>query len=103
MARRYLGAVARRGTLPGSERLHYGQLLRRFAGLALRQPRLALPMLGAAWRFRRRGWYRTPPFLPVPPREYIAWRLYTAYGSEDAVPPAADFERYLRWAARMRR
>lgn len=81
--------------------MHYGRLLRRIAGLALRRPGLLPPLLGAAWRFRRRGWYRTPPFLPLPPRAYVEWRLHTAYGSEDAVPPAADLARYLRWTRRM--
>jgi hypothetical protein len=26
------------------------------------------------------GWYRRLPFLPLPPRPYLAWRLQTAYG-----------------------
>lgn len=60
-------------------------------------------MLRAAWRFRARGWYRRPPFLPVPPADYIAWRLHTAYGDEGALPPAADLGRYLEWSARFRR
>jgi hypothetical protein len=81
--------------------LHYGRLLRRFAGLALRHPRLIPLLLAAGWRFRRRDWHRRAPFLPLPPRKYIEWRLYTAYGDEDAVPPARDFERYLRWTSRM--
>jgi hypothetical protein len=25
-------------------------------------------------------WYRRFPFLPVPPRPYLAWRFQTAYG-----------------------
>ncbi len=25
-------------------------------------------------------WYRRPPFLPIPPRDYLQWRLHTAYG-----------------------
>jgi hypothetical protein len=82
--------------------LRYASLIRRFAGLAVRNPRLVPPLLAAAWRFRARGWYRRPPFLPVPPPDYVAWRLHTAYGSEDAVPPAGDLGRYLRWAARLR-
>jgi hypothetical protein len=77
--------------------LQYGRLIRRLAGVAMRNPRLALLLLGAAWRFRRRGWYRYAPFLPLPPREYIAWRLHTAYGDEDAIPPARDLARYLAW------
>jgi hypothetical protein len=83
--------------------VRYGSILRQFAVLALRHPRLIVPLLATAWRFRSRHWYRQPPFLPLPPRDYIAWRLYTAYGSEDAVPPAADLARYLGWAAWLRR
>lgn len=83
--------------------MRYGSILRRIAGLALRQPGLAAGLLGAAWRFRARDWYRRRPFLPLPPAEYVAWRLDTAYGSTDAVPGARELERYLRWAAAMRR
>jgi hypothetical protein len=72
------------------------------AGLALRRPRLVAPLLGAAWRFRARDWYRRPPFLPLPPPKYLAWRLHTAYGDEDHTPEAGELERYLRWAAWMR-
>lgn len=25
-------------------------------------------------------WYRHAPFLPVPPSDYLRWRLQTAYG-----------------------
>lgn len=81
--------------------MQYGLLLRRLAALGMRRPRLLLPMLAAAWRFRARGWHRRYPFLPLPPRDYVAWRLYTAYGSEDAVPPAREFARYLRWSGKM--
>jgi len=49
------------------------------------------------WAFRRRGWYRLPPFLPVPSREYIRWRMYTAYGDEAALPPADDVVRFAAW------
>ena len=27
-----------------------------------------------------RDWWRRAPFLPVPPGEYVRWRLRTAYG-----------------------
>jgi hypothetical protein len=82
--------------------LRYGSIIRQFAGMALRHPRLIPPLLSAAWRFRRRDWYRHPPFLPVPPADYVAWRLHTAYGSEDVIPPAADLRRYLNWTAAIR-
>ncbi|MBX6332115.1 MAG: hypothetical protein IRY91_09740 [Gemmatimonadaceae bacterium] len=66
-------------------------------GRALRHPPLAVDLLRVAWRFRRRGWYRRPPFLPLPSRAYLRWRMYTAYGDADAVPPAEDVIRYARW------
>lgn len=83
--------------------LHYGRLVRQLAGLALRRPTLVLPLLSSAWTFRRRDWYRRPPFLPVPPPDYLEWRLHTAYGNDEATPPPAELERYVRWAARLRR
>jgi hypothetical protein len=70
--------------------------------MAVRHPALIPPLLATAWRFRRSDWFRRVPFLPVPPAEYVAWRLNTAYGSDDAVPPARDLQRYLAWTTRLR-
>jgi len=70
------------------------------AGRAVRRPSLALDLVRVAWRFRNRRWYRRFPFVPLPDREYVRWRMDTAYGSPDAIPPAADVERYVRWAVR---
>ena len=30
----------------------------------------------------------------------MRWRMHTAYGRDDAVPPADDVVRYARWATR---
>jgi hypothetical protein len=77
--------------------LQYARLLLRIGGLCLRHPG-AIPLaVSAAWRFRARRWYRRPPFLPLPPREYMAWRMETAYGSADALPSRSELVRYLRW------
>ena len=57
----------------------------------------------SAWAFRRRGWYRRPPFLPLPSTSYLRWRMDTAYGDPDAVPPVDELRRFLRWARIMRR
>lgn len=67
---------------------------------ALVSPSLARALIVVAWRFRRNRWYARPPFLPLPARDYLRWRMYTAYGDPDAVPPVADVIRYARWAAR---
>ena len=69
---------------------------------AVSSPALAADLLRIAWRFRARGWYRRPPFLPLPPREYVRWRMHTAYGDHDAVPPVEDVVRYARWVGRQR-
>ena len=72
-------------------------LLATLVGRALINPRLAIDLLATAWAFRAREWYRRPPFLPLPPRDYVRWRMYTAYGDEDAVPPAEDVIRFAEW------
>lgn len=77
-------------------------LYARMIGLAFRRPTLVPHLLGAAWAFRARGWWRRPPFLPLPPVSYLRWRMETAYGDPDARPSDDELERYLRWASAMR-
>ena len=60
-------------------------------------PRLALDLLRTAWAFRRRRWWAQAPFLPIPDRDYLRWRMYTAYADEGAVPPPEDVIRFARW------
>jgi hypothetical protein len=67
---------------------------------SLANPAIGVALVRVAWRFRRRGWYARFPFLPVPASDYVRWRMHTAYGRQDAVPPAADVIRYARWATR---
>ena len=69
---------------------------------SLRHPATGVALLRVAWRFRRRDWWRHAPFLPLPPSEYVRWRMYTAYGDEAAVPPVEDVVRYARWVGRQR-
>lgn len=63
----------------------------------LLNPRLGLDLLKTAWAFRRRGWWARRPFLPLPDRDYLRWRMYTAYADEAAVPPVEDVIRFARW------
>lgn len=79
------------------DRGSWGSLTLALALRALIRPRLALDLIAAAWAFRRRGWWASPPFLPLPDRAYLRWRMYTAYGDEDAIPPLRDVERFARW------
>ncbi len=84
---------------PGAARYRgsWGGLLLGAALRAAVNPRLAWDLLRAGWAFRRRRWWADPPFLPVPDRTYLRWRMYTAYGAEDAVPPLEDMLRFVRW------
>lgn len=59
-------------------------------GVALRQVRRTAP----------RGWYRHPPFLPVPSGDYLRFRLVTQYGRTDLRPTTGDVLNYLAWCKR---
>jgi hypothetical protein len=63
----------------------------------LLNPRLGLDLLRTAWAFRRRRWWARPPYLPLPDKAYLQWRMYTAYADENAVPPLEDVVRFARW------
>jgi hypothetical protein len=84
-----------------AERTPYGgswlRLTVALVGRALVSPRLAVDLLRTAWAFRRRGWWGRVPFLPFPDGPYLRWRMYTAYGHDDAVPPVEDVVRFARW------
>ncbi len=88
-------SAAPAASAPGSP--SWRRLMLALAGRAVINPRLALDLLRTAWAFRRREWWRTPPFLPVPDRTYLRWRMYTAYGDEGAVPPIEDVIAFARW------
>ncbi len=59
----------------------------------------------ALWRSALRQWHRTTPagwwhrrpFLPVPPAEYLRFRLVTQYGDASRPVAAADVLNYLAW------
>ncbi len=85
---------------PAPDPRFQGSWLALLGGLTMRaiiSPRLAVDLLRTGWAFRRRGWWGRAPFLPVPDRTYLRWRMYTAYGDEGAVPPRDDVIRFARW------
>ena len=75
-------------------------LATRLALRCIARPSLALDLVRVAWRFRSRDWYQRPPFLPLPDRTYMAWRMHTAFGDHHAIPSPDDVARYVRWASR---
>lgn len=79
------------------DRQSWAGLILALALRALVNPRLAIDLLRTGWAFRRREWWRKAPFVPIPDRAYLRWRMYTAYGDENAVPPVEDVVRFARW------
>ena len=73
------------------------RLILTLIGQSILHPTLAVDLLRVAWRFRSRRWFRRFPFLPLPARDYVRWRMVTAYGDPAAIPPAEDVIRYARW------
>jgi hypothetical protein len=59
--------------------------------VALRQWRRTVPS----------RWWRHRPFLPVPSRAYLEFRLVTQYGSNTHPPSPADVLNYLAWCRQM--
>lgn len=55
---------------------------------ALRQARVLVP----------RGWWRRAPFLPLPDRDWLAFRLTTAYGDPGARVAVDDLLTWLAWS-----
>src|SRR5207247_2024126 len=78
-------------------RASWSALYVRLALKALVRPRLAVDLVRLAWSFRARDWWRRPPFLPLPPRDYMQWRMFTAYGDEHGVQPVEDVVNFGRW------
>ena len=48
------------------------------------------------------GWWRRPPFLPLPDRDWLAFRLTTAYGAPDSPLVPEDLLTWLEWSATVR-
>jgi len=63
----------------------------------LRRPGLWPAALRAARRTATPGWWRRPPFLPVPSGPYLRFRLVTQYGETDRQPDPVDVLNYLAW------
>lgn len=61
------------------------------------RPRL-WPTAARQWRRTLpEGWWRRAPYLPVPDRDYVRFRLTTHQGGSDGPVRAADVVHYLQW------
>lgn len=68
----------------------------------VRHPALWPTALSQVWRLAGKGWWRRPPFLPLPDRAYLRFRVHTAYGV-DRDPDPADIVTWLQWCRAWRR
>jgi hypothetical protein len=66
----------------------------------LRRPGLWGAAVVALLRLVPRGWWRRPPFLPLPDRRWLRFRLTTAYGDPDRPIDPDDLIAWLRWSRR---
>jgi hypothetical protein len=66
-------------------------------GALLRRPRLWATAVQQLGRLAVPGWWRRPPFLPVPDAAYLRFRMITAYGDPLHEPEPGDLVTYLEW------
>ncbi len=94
------GAVDRAVDEPG----HLGRDVAVVLSAVAAHPSIWWAGAGALVRLTRRGWWRRPPFLPVPGTPYWQFRLVTAFGGtgRGGVMEAHDVVDYLRWCRRTR-
>ena len=68
----------------------------------LRRPALWFVAAHQALLLVPRGWWRRPPFLPLPPRPYLRFRATTQYGDPDHALVPDDTLQYLTWCRSLR-
>jgi hypothetical protein len=75
-------------------------LVWRSAFAVVARPRLWGVAVRQAFRLAPRRWWRHSPYLPVPDREYLRFRVQTQYGTGERSPEPADVVAYLDWCRR---
>lgn len=70
---------------------------RRLSVAVAMRPGLWSAAVRQGFRLARHDWWKTPPFLPLPSPDYIAFRITTQYGSPTATLEIADVIDYLKW------
>jgi len=67
----------------------------------LRHPSGIAPVARAGWQLRRVGWWRRPPFLPLPAPSYWEFRLTTVAGASKKIDPR-EVVAAAKWSVRQR-
>jgi hypothetical protein len=71
------------------------------AAAVARRPTLWPTAARQARRLAPDRWWRRPPFLPVPARDYLAFRSTTQYGRAGHPLEVDDVVRYLTWCRQL--
>jgi hypothetical protein len=66
-------------------------------------PRLWPTAVRQGWRLVPNRWWTRAPYLPVPSRSYLEFRLLTHYGETSHRPEPDDVLNYLRWCRNWQR
>ena len=53
--------------------------------------KVIIRLLKYGWLVKRKGWWYKFPFLPIPPKAWLLWRLETAWGIDSMNPKWKDF------------
>ena len=71
----------------------------RVIAAVVRRPSLWATAIVQAWRLAPRRWWRRWPFLPLPDRAYLRFRLETQYGGAgDHRAAPEDVVTWLQWS-----
>jgi hypothetical protein len=79
--------------------LTFGAATRAAAAVAVR-PHLWRTALVEWARLTPRRWWRHWPFLPLPDRDYLSFRMETQYGDAAHQPAPGDLVTWLEWCRR---
>jgi hypothetical protein len=69
----------------------------RATGAVARRPRLWPTAVSSAIALVPNRWWRRRPFLPIPDRNWLRFRMVTAYGGDGGSPDPADVITWLEW------
>ena len=67
------------------------------AGLLASRPGLWVTAFRQSFRLAKSGWWKEPPFFPIPANEFIEFRSKTQYGTLEMEIEASDALAWLIW------
>lgn len=73
------------------------------AAAVVARPRLWPTAIGQVRRLAPSRWWARRPYLPVPDRAWLRFRMETQYGDPSHRPDADDVVAWLEWARESRR